>query len=88
MYSASSYNMHKNRQDAQKIRVIRLYFPLDALHVSDYISTFSGANFIGCTSYLVNAETSGCLKPFLTVKPLTETVKHSSYGIGFILQVI
>ena len=30
--------MHKNL-------VIRLYFPLDALHVSDYISPSSGATF-------------------------------------------
>ena len=28
-----------------KIPVIRLYFPLDALHVSDCISSSSGANF-------------------------------------------
>ena len=28
-----------------KIPVIRLYFPLDALHVSDCISPFSGATF-------------------------------------------
>ena len=28
-----------------KIPVIRLYFPLDALHVSDRISPSSGANF-------------------------------------------
>ena len=28
-----------------KILVIRLYFPLDALHVSDYISPSSGAIF-------------------------------------------
>ena len=28
-----------------KILVIRLYFPLDALHVSDCISPSSGANF-------------------------------------------
>ena len=28
-----------------KIPVIRLYFPLDALHVSDYISPSSGAAF-------------------------------------------
>ena len=31
------------------------YFPLDALHVSDYISLSSGATFIGCTSHLVHA---------------------------------
>ena len=28
-----------------KIPVIRLYFPLDAVHVSDYISPSSGENF-------------------------------------------
>ena len=28
-----------------KILVIRLYFPLDAVHVSDYISPSSGATF-------------------------------------------
>ena len=40
-----------------KILVIRLYFPLDALHVSDYISPSSGATFMSCTSYLVYAGT-------------------------------
>ena len=40
-----------------KILVIRLYFPLDALHVSNYISLSSGATFISCTSYLVYAGT-------------------------------
>ena len=38
-----------------KILVIRLYFPLDALHVLDYISPSSGATFISCTSHLVYA---------------------------------
>ena len=38
-----------------KVLVIGLYFPLDALHVSDYISPSSGATFISCTSHLVNA---------------------------------
>ena len=38
-----------------KSLVIRLYFLLDALHVSDYISPSSGTNFIGCTSHLVYA---------------------------------
>ena len=33
-----------------KILVIRLYFPLDALHVSDYISPSSGATF--CKLYI------------------------------------
>ena len=35
-----------------KILVIRLHFLLDALHVSDYISPSSGANFIICTLHL------------------------------------
>ena len=48
-----------------KILVIRLYFLLDALHVSDYISPSSGATFISCTSHLVYAgicryHTYGC----------------------------
>ena len=43
-----------------KILVIRLYFPLDVLHVSDCISPSSGATFISCTSHLVYAGRSGC----------------------------
>ena len=35
-------HMYINQQDAQ-ISVIRLYFPLDAVHVSDYTSPSSGA---------------------------------------------
>ena len=38
-----------------KILVIRLYFPLDALHVSGYISPSTGATFISCTWHLVYA---------------------------------
>ncbi len=38
-----------------KILVIRLYFPLEALRFSDYISPSSGATFISCTSHLVYA---------------------------------
>ena len=34
-----------------KILVIRLYFSLDVLHVSDCISPSSGATFISCTSH-------------------------------------
>ena len=49
-------NMYINQQDAQN-SVIRLYFPLDAVHVSDYISPSSGATFISCTSHLVYAGT-------------------------------
>ena len=40
----------------QKMLVIRLHFLLDALHVSDYISPSSEANFISCTSHLVYAK--------------------------------
>ena len=40
-----------------KILVIGVYFPLYALHVSDYISLSSGATFISCTSHLVYAGT-------------------------------
>ena len=40
-----------------KILVIRLYFTLDALHVSDCISPSPGATFISCTSHLVYAGT-------------------------------
>ena len=40
-----------------KILVIRLYFPLDALHVSDCVSLSSGATFISRTSHLVYAGT-------------------------------
>ena len=40
-----------------KIIVIRLYFSLDALHVSDYISPSSGATFINCIWHLVYAGT-------------------------------
>ena len=48
--------MYINQQDTQ-ILVTRRYFPLDALHVSDYISPSSGATFISCTSHLVYADT-------------------------------
>ena len=57
-----------------KILVIRLYFPLDALHVSDCISPSSGATFISCTSHLVYAgicrhHTSGCCVAIATQQP-------------------
>ena len=52
-----------------KILVIRLYFPLDALHVSDSVSPSTGANFISCTSHLVYADTSGCCVAIATQKP-------------------
>ena len=43
-----------------KILVIRLYFLLDALHISGCISPSSGATFISCTWHLVYAGTSVC----------------------------
>ena len=48
--------MYINQQNTQ-ILVIRLYFLLDALHVSDYISPSSGATFISCISCLEYAGT-------------------------------
>ena len=57
-----------------KIPMIRFYFPLDALHVSDGISPSSGATFISCTSHLVYAgtcryHTSGCRVAIATRQP-------------------
>ena len=46
--------MYINQQDAQ-ISVIKLYFLLDALHVSDCVSPSSGATFISYISHLVYA---------------------------------
>ena len=59
MHHASSYNMYIKQQDVH-ISMIKLYFPLDALHVSDYISPSSGATFISRTSHSVYADTTGC----------------------------
>ena len=56
-----------------KILAIRLYFLLDALHVSDYISPSTGATFISCTSYLVYANTFVCCVAIAT---------QQTYGIG------
>ena len=52
-----------------KILVIRLHFPLDALHVSDSVSPSSGANFISCASHLVYANTSGYCVAITTQQP-------------------
>ena len=52
-----------------KILVIRLYFPLDALHVSDSVSPSSGATFISCISHVVYAETFGCCVAITTQQP-------------------
>ena len=65
--------MYINQQDAQ-ILVIGLYFPLDALHVSDSVSPSSGATFISCSSHLVYVDicryhTSGCCMAIATQQP-------------------
>ena len=57
-----------------KILMTRLYFPLDALHVSNCISLSSGATFISCTSYLIYTgicrhHTSGCCVAIATQQP-------------------
>ena len=52
-----------------KILVIILYFPLDALHVSDCISPSSGATFISLSSHLVYAGMSGCCVAIVTQQP-------------------
>ena len=59
MHRASSYNMYMNQQDAQN-SMIKLYFPLDALHISEYISTSSGATFHKLYIALIYSDTSGC----------------------------
>ena len=60
--------MYTNKM--HKILVIRLYFPLDALHVSDYISPSSGATFISCTSHMpVYGNMSGCCVAITSQQP-------------------
>ena len=60
--------MYINQQDAQN-SVIRLYFSLDALHVSDCVSPSSGATFISWTSHLVYVGTSVCCVAVATQQP-------------------
>ena len=59
-----------------KILVIRLYFPLDALHVSDYVSPSSGATFnkLYIAFGICRYHTSGCCVAIVTQQP--------DYGIG------
>ena len=66
-----------------KIPVIRLYFPLDALHVSDYISPSPGATFISCTSHLVYPSTSGCCVAIATQQPdvLYRHIPNAMYSL-------
>ena len=55
-----------------KFLVIRLYFPLDALHVSDYISPSSGATLqaVHRIWYMpVYVDTSGCCVAIATQQP-------------------
>ena len=52
-----------------KMLVIKIYFPLDVLHISNYISPSSGANFISCTLQSVYADTSGCCVVIATQQP-------------------
>ena len=55
-----------------RILVIRLYFPLDALHVSDTVSPSSGATFISCTSHLVYVDRSGCCQTYRHIPAYTK----------------
>ena len=70
MHRASSYSMYINQQDAQN-SVIRLYFPSDALQVSDYVSPSSGSTFyklylaFGTCRYHM----SGCCVAIATQQP-------------------
>ena len=55
-----------------KILVIRLYFPLDALHVSDCISPSSGVTFLAVHRiwYMpVYADMCGCCVAIATQQP-------------------
>ena len=54
-----------------KIILIRLYFPLDAPHVSDYISPCSGATFykLSIAFGISRYHTSGCCVAIVTQQP-------------------
>ena len=68
-----------------RILVIRLYFPLDALHVSDYISPPSGAIFyrlyivFGISRY----HTSGCCVAVVGLYTYCK-VMHGAYNVKLI----
>ena len=64
-----------------KILVIRLYFLLDALRVSDCISPSSGATFISCTSYLGYADTSGSCLAIATHKQDVSATPNTMYSL-------
>ena len=63
-------NMYINQQDAQN-SVIRLYFSLDALHVSDYVSPSSGATFykLYIAFGICRYHKSGCCVAIATQQP-------------------
>ena len=62
-----------------RILLIRFYFPLDALHVSDYISPSTGATFISCSSHLLYAGTSGCCVAIATQQPDVYQMRYTAY---------
>ena len=67
--SCGMYVCIQTNNKMREILVIRLYFPLDALHVSDYISPSSGATYMSCTSHFVYAGTCGCCVAIATQQP-------------------
>ena len=68
-----------------KILVIRLYFPLDALHVSDYVSPSPGATFISCTSHLVYA---GTIRLAVAWLHNSQTYRHIPAYTNYDIQLI
>ena len=70
MHRASYCNMYMNQQDAQ-VLVIRLYFPLDALHVWDSLVHHQERHvlYISCISQLVCAGTSDCCAVITSLQP-------------------
>ena len=66
-----------------KIHVIRLYFPLDALHVSDYISPSSGATF--CKLYIAfdicRYHTCGCCVAIATRIGIYRHIQNVMYSL-------
>ena len=67
-----------------KILVIRLYFPLDALHASDYISPSSGATFykLYIAFGICRYHTSGCCVAIATQQPVV--LAYTKYDVQLI----
>ena len=61
-----------------KILVIRLYFPLDALHVSDYISPSSGTTFYKLYIAFGISQTYGTGIKLINISIITTTATSSS----------